>query len=82
MCSVPAIHDLPTWVVPARVLHAVGPQPWDEVDAAEWWQFPVRATAHPSLAYKTGAKQRRGARWPLFRAIRRMVSSLHSLAVG
>lgn len=46
-------------------------------------QIPVGATAHTFLVHETGAAQRAGtAHAGLFRAIRRMVSSLHSLAVG
>lgn len=46
-------------------------------------QTPVGATAHTFLVHKTGAAQRAGtAHAGLFRAIRRIMSSLHSLAVG
>lgn len=48
-----------------------------------WSQALVGATAHTFLVHKAGATQRAGAAHAgLFRAIRRMVSSLHSLAVG
>lgn len=81
MCSLPTTQALPVWVV-----HKYSAQLEPDLGTRQtplWWQTPVRATAHTFLAYKTGVTQRAGAAHAgLFRVVRRMVSSLHSLAIG
>lgn len=81
MCSPPTMQGLPVWVA-HKYFKQLKPNlgtKW----TPPWWQTPFSATAHTSLAHKTGVTQRAGAAHAgLLGVTRRMVSSLHSLAIG
>lgn len=80
MCSPPTVQGLPVWVA-----HKYSTQLKPNLGTKwtpPWWRTPCRATAHTFLAHKTGVTQRAGAAHAGLCVTRRMVSSLHSLAIG